>query len=100
MRRYNAPSLPPVSPRTSRAGSELTVAAENERLTDCFHETKDWRACTAEVRRSLTRYASSRLEPSLTAPWNPNTIQMTAFRDCWQKHSNDRRTDMKDADKE
>lgn len=41
-----------VSLGTSRTGTQLTGAAENERLTDCFHETKDWRACTAEVRRA------------------------------------------------
>ncbi|KAJ4412180.1 hypothetical protein N0V91_000648 [Didymella pomorum] len=44
-------------------------ADENAKLTDCYYEKKDWRACKAE---------------------------MEIFRRCWQKHGNDKRTDSKD----
>ncbi|KAF2761146.1 hypothetical protein EJ05DRAFT_497704 [Pseudovirgaria hyperparasitica] len=44
-------------------------AVENARMTDCYYEKKDWRACKAE---------------------------MDAFRKCWAKHGNDQRTATKD----
>ncbi|KAF1920966.1 hypothetical protein BDU57DRAFT_437567 [Ampelomyces quisqualis] len=45
-------------------------AEENAKLTDCYYEKKDWRACKQE---------------------------MEFFRQCWQRHGNDKRTDSQDA---
>ncbi|KAF2280272.1 uncharacterized protein EI97DRAFT_368951 [Westerdykella ornata] len=44
-------------------------ADENAKLTDCYYEKKDWRACKK---------------------------QMETFRECWKRHGNDKRTDAKD----
>ncbi|OBS23428.1 hypothetical protein FPOA_03976 [Fusarium poae] len=44
-------------------------ADENAKMTDCYFEKKDWRACTAE---------------------------MEAFKQCWKAHNNDQRTSTKD----
>ncbi|KAJ4139846.1 uncharacterized protein FIESC28_04001 [Fusarium coffeatum] len=44
-------------------------ADENAKMTDCYFEKKDWRACTAE---------------------------MEAFKQCWKSHNNDERTATKD----
>ncbi|KAH6616452.1 hypothetical protein C7974DRAFT_401818 [Boeremia exigua] len=44
-------------------------ADENAKLTDCYYEKKDWRACKAE---------------------------MEIFRKCWQTQGNDKRTASKD----
>ncbi|KAF2263752.1 hypothetical protein CC78DRAFT_533757 [Lojkania enalia] len=44
-------------------------ADENAKLTDCYYEKKDWRACKKE---------------------------MEVFRECWKSHGNDKRTDSKD----
>ncbi|KAK4155591.1 hypothetical protein C8A00DRAFT_13355 [Chaetomidium leptoderma] len=44
-------------------------ADENAKLTDCYYEKKDWRACKDE---------------------------MEQFRQCWKVQGNDKRTDMKD----
>ncbi|KAM0307911.1 hypothetical protein ACHAPM_000644 [Fusarium culmorum] len=44
-------------------------ADENAKMTDCYFEKKDWRACTAE---------------------------MEAFKQCWKVHNNDQRTSTKD----
>ncbi|RCI16390.1 hypothetical protein L249_2603 [Ophiocordyceps polyrhachis-furcata BCC 54312] len=38
---------------------------ENTKLTDCYFDKKDWRACTAE---------------------------MEQFRQCWRRNGNDKRT--------
>ncbi|KAF2006837.1 hypothetical protein P154DRAFT_421525 [Amniculicola lignicola CBS 123094] len=43
---------------------------ENMKLTDCYYEKKDWRACKKE---------------------------MEIFRACWKKQGNDQRTGSKDA---
>lgn len=45
-------------------------ADENAKLTDCYYEKKDWRACKTE---------------------------METFRQCWQRHGNDKRTESKEA---
>ncbi|KAI1078771.1 hypothetical protein F5B20DRAFT_581807 [Whalleya microplaca] len=45
-------------------------ADENMKLTDCYFEKKDWRACKKE---------------------------MEVFRQCWKRHNNDERTSTKDA---
>ncbi|KAI4860874.1 hypothetical protein F4820DRAFT_91703 [Hypoxylon rubiginosum] len=45
-------------------------ADENAKLTDCYFDKKDWRACKKE---------------------------MEIFRACWKKHNNDTRTSTKDA---
>ncbi|KAH7045289.1 hypothetical protein B0J12DRAFT_742214 [Macrophomina phaseolina] len=45
-------------------------AVENSKMTDCYFEKKDWRACKKE---------------------------MEAFRECWKRQGNDQRTAMKDA---
>ncbi|KAL2259357.1 hypothetical protein VTK26DRAFT_6994 [Humicola hyalothermophila] len=45
-------------------------ADENAKMTDCYYEKKDWRACKDEMER---------------------------FRECWKAHGNDRRTETKDA---
>ncbi|KAH8666509.1 hypothetical protein BX600DRAFT_511438 [Xylariales sp. PMI_506] len=47
-------------------------ADENAKLTDCYYEKKDWRACKEE---------------------------MEIFRECWKKHNNNERTSTKDAEK-
>ncbi|EAQ84833.1 predicted protein [Chaetomium globosum CBS 148.51] len=39
-------------------------------MTDCYYETKDWRACKNEMER---------------------------FRECWKAQGNDKRTSTKDA---
>ncbi|KAI2636670.1 hypothetical protein GGS21DRAFT_512591 [Xylaria nigripes] len=44
-------------------------ADENAKLTDCYYEKKDWRACKKE---------------------------MEIFRACWKKYNNDERTSTKD----
>lgn len=46
-------------------------ADENAKLTDCYYEKKDWRACKAE---------------------------MEIFRQCWRRYGNDRRTGSKDVE--
>ncbi|EON67817.1 hypothetical protein W97_07072 [Coniosporium apollinis CBS 100218] len=43
---------------------------ENAKMTDCYFEKKDWRACKSE---------------------------MEAFRECWKRQGNDQRTATKDA---
>ncbi|OAA53804.1 hypothetical protein SPI_09249 [Niveomyces insectorum RCEF 264] len=48
-------------------------ADENAKLTDCYYEKKDWRACKDEMER---------------------------FRQCWKQQKNDERTSMKDAEPE
>ncbi|KAL6711252.1 hypothetical protein ACN47E_005783 [Coniothyrium glycines] len=45
-------------------------ADENSKLTDCYYEKKDWRACKSE---------------------------METFRQCWRRHGNDKRTEAKNA---
>ncbi|PNY26398.1 CHCH domain-containing protein [Tolypocladium capitatum] len=45
-------------------------AEENAKMTDCYFEKKDWRACAAELEQ---------------------------FRQCWRRHGNDERTSSKDA---
>ncbi|KAK4238346.1 hypothetical protein C8A03DRAFT_15174 [Achaetomium macrosporum] len=45
-------------------------ADENTKLTDCYYEKKDWRACRDEMER---------------------------FKQCWKLQGNDKRTDTKDA---
>ncbi|KAI2608035.1 CHCH domain-containing protein [Hypoxylon sp. NC1633] len=45
-------------------------ADENAKLTDCYFEKKDWRACKKE---------------------------MEIFKACWKKHHNDERTSTKDS---
>ncbi|KAK8157167.1 hypothetical protein IWX90DRAFT_489379 [Phyllosticta citrichinensis] len=45
-------------------------SVENAKMTDCYYDKKDWRACKNE---------------------------MEAFRECWKRHGNDQRTSSKDA---
>ncbi|KAL2147514.1 hypothetical protein VTI28DRAFT_8769 [Corynascus sepedonium] len=45
-------------------------ADENAKLTDCYYEKKDWRACKDEMER---------------------------FRECWKTQGNDKRTSTKEA---
>ncbi|KAL2128800.1 hypothetical protein VTI74DRAFT_8620 [Chaetomium olivicolor] len=45
-------------------------ADENAKLTDCYYDKKDWRACKDEMEK---------------------------FRQCWKAQGNDKRTDMQDA---
>ncbi|KAG5958951.1 hypothetical protein E4U58_005176 [Claviceps cyperi] len=45
-------------------------ADENMKMTDCYFDKKDWRACTAE---------------------------MEDFKRCWKRHGNDQRTATQDA---
>ncbi|KAI8631154.1 hypothetical protein F5Y19DRAFT_473553 [Xylariaceae sp. FL1651] len=53
------------------AQQDLTASKldENARLTDCYFERKDWRACKKE---------------------------MEIFRACWKRHNNDERTSTRD----
>ncbi|ORY61434.1 uncharacterized protein BCR38DRAFT_34735 [Pseudomassariella vexata] len=58
---------------TPTAGKKILTGFatdENMKMTDCYYEKKDWRACKDE---------------------------MEAFRQCWKQHNNDERTSMKDA---
>ncbi|CAK7243211.1 MAG: hypothetical protein STHCBS139747_004722 [Sporothrix thermara] len=48
-------------------------ADENAKLTDCYYEKRDWRACKNEMEK---------------------------FRECWKAHNNDVRTSTKDAEPE
>ncbi|CAK7568294.1 MAG: hypothetical protein SEPTF4163_006281 [Sporothrix epigloea] len=48
-------------------------ADENARLTDCYFEKKDWRACKDEMKK---------------------------FRECWKAHNNNERTSAKDVEPE
>jgi hypothetical protein len=75
--RVPGPSWGSASARSSGYWRELGCisltggrADENARMTDCYFEKKDWRACTQEMKE---------------------------FKECWQKHGNDQRTDSKDA---
>ncbi|EJP65367.1 hypothetical protein ACQRIT_004283 [Beauveria bassiana] len=43
---------------------------ENAKMTDCYFEKKDWRACTSEMQQ---------------------------FKECWKRHGNEERTSTKDA---
>ncbi|KAK0388114.1 hypothetical protein NLU13_4358 [Sarocladium strictum] len=45
-------------------------ADENAKMTDCYYEKKDWRACVKE---------------------------MEDFKQCWKVHGNEQRTQSKDA---
>ncbi|KAF3026537.1 hypothetical protein E8E14_013797 [Neopestalotiopsis sp. 37M] len=45
-------------------------ADENMKMTDCYFEKKDWRACKKE---------------------------MEVFRECWKRNNNDERVSTKDA---
>ncbi|KAJ3509053.1 hypothetical protein NM208_g15723 [Fusarium decemcellulare] len=47
----------------------LSGLDENAKMTDCYFEKKDWRACAAE---------------------------MEEFKQCWKAHNNDKRTETKD----
>ncbi|KAJ4305157.1 hypothetical protein N0V90_000688 [Kalmusia sp. IMI 367209] len=60
-------------------------ADENMKLTDCYYEKKDWRACKKEPGQNR----KPRLELM-------STLQMEIFRACWKKHGNDKRTAAKD----
>lgn len=66
---------------------------ENSKLTDCYYEKKDWRACKDEVRRDLHFQGDQRLDGRLTHRGE----QMEKFRQCWKAQGNETRTDMKNA---
>ncbi|KAH9877160.1 hypothetical protein IAQ61_002523 [Plenodomus lingam] len=63
-------TCPCAGPRDKRIFS-TGCADENAKLTDCYYEKKDWRACKAE---------------------------MEIFRQCWRRYGNDRRTGSKDVE--
>ena len=70
------------------------MIVENTRLNDCFYDKKDWRACKAEVSHGNV----------LKRIWSQDAMdcililcKMEAFKACWKKAGNDKRTDMKDA---
>ncbi|KAH6842716.1 hypothetical protein B0I37DRAFT_202276 [Chaetomium sp. MPI-CAGE-AT-0009] len=63
-RRQNSRYLP----LTRKMMSQMSD--ENAKMTDCYYETKDWRACKNEMER---------------------------FRECWKAQGNDKRTSTKDA---
>ncbi|KAJ3472164.1 hypothetical protein NLG97_g11230 [Lecanicillium saksenae] len=48
----------------------MAVTEENAKMTDCYFEKKDWRACTSEMQQ---------------------------FKECWKRHGNEERTSTKDA---
>jgi cytochrome c oxidase assembly factor 4 len=59
------------------------------KLTDCYYEKKDWRACKAEVRFTVQLRDEHH--------WSTDSSrQMELFRECWKKHSNDVRTSTQD----
>jgi cytochrome c oxidase assembly factor 4 len=80
------------------------------KLTDCYYDKKDWRACKKEVsgsfklRSYVAHSATSRL-PSHSIATATATLtatilimfQMEVFRACWKRHNNDQRTATKDA---
>jgi len=63
---------------------------ENLKLTDCYFEKKDWRACKREVSICLV----SHLLPCRTYEFD--MIQMEVFKECWKRNGNDQRTQSKD----
>ncbi|KAF9873316.1 CHCH domain-containing protein [Colletotrichum karsti] len=66
-------------------------ADENAKLTDCYFEKKDWRQCTAEVRR-LRQTRDGEMNEA-----DDDVGKMERFKSCWKQQGNDARTDMKDA---
>ena len=70
---------------------------ENAKMTDCYFEKKDWRACKDEVS-----------EPPPLPPWAPGATRtdpaddgvdgakLELFNACWKRHNNDQRTSTKD----
>jgi hypothetical protein len=85
------------------------------KLTDCYYEKKDWRACKKEVSvknllfevRGCTRGHPRRCRAVIAArggaatrkssDQNADLEQMEVFRECWKRHNNDQRTATKDA---
>ncbi|EHK23599.1 uncharacterized protein TRIVIDRAFT_147343 [Trichoderma virens Gv29-8] len=52
-------------------------ADENAKMTDCYYEKKDWRACAKEARNHLKPL-------------------FTIISKCWKQHGNNERTSTKD----
>ena len=76
---------------------------ENAKLTDCYFDKKDWRACTAEV-SSLLFLEQHVVSHFCTMPILCRTSwidgvrgQMARFKACWKANNNDQRTESKDA---
>lgn len=81
------------------------VVEENAKMTDCYFEKKDWRACASEVCRIQSCKDDHGLLLELYYPGDPFLIcirhmahnqQMEAFKQCWKRHNNDQRTESKD----
>ena len=82
------------------------------KLTDCYYEKKDWRACKKEVSRGFCfglegpHAAAEKMPSSYWACVATTTFhssshvltigQMEVFRECWKSHNNDQRTATKD----
>ena len=69
------------------------MADENAKMTDCYYEKKDWRACKDEVCGFLV------IQDWMAADETGCDCagQMEKFRECWKAQGNDRRTDTKHA---
>ena len=92
------------------------VVDENAKMTDCYFEKKDWRACAEEVSLRFrllgpvsipfvvvkqVHHDPTQIMEELVTLLFPDarlTVrQMEEFRRCWKQHDNDKRTDSKDA---
>jgi cytochrome c oxidase assembly factor 4 len=71
---------------------EIDRSDENAKLTDCYYDKKDWRACKDEVSP-----ASHWSGPRTAKGWVLMLLQMARFKACWSAHQNDQRTETKDA---
>ncbi|KFH47516.1 Cytochrome oxidase assembly factor-like protein [Hapsidospora chrysogenum ATCC 11550] len=72
---YTPPGFQPLTAERARGTRDKRIfstgcAEENAKMTDCYFEKKDWRACAKE---------------------------MEQFKQCWKQHGNDERTESKDA---
>ena len=74
----------------------LCCKDENAKLTDCYYEKKDWRACKDEVSDANgSSQCSQHGELTQAATLRG---QMERFRQCWKVQGNDKRTDTRDAE--
>ncbi len=80
---------------------------ENAKMTDCYFEKKDWRACAAEVSfwqfdigincASCIFVRNKSCQVARIVRADAVVSQMEAFKQCWKRHGNDERTATKDA---
>ncbi|KAH6605951.1 hypothetical protein Trco_005104 [Trichoderma cornu-damae] len=64
-------------------------ADENAKMTDCYYEKKDWRACAKEA--SFQFHFQTPSNCRFARIWS-----MEEFKECWKRHGNNERTGAKD----